>query len=400
MWITWGLLAALLSGVAVLTYLTARRLRAERARVTAETRYQRLINNLNVGVYRVYPHEQGIFIEVNDGLLHMLKVSSREELLRRPVKDFYADPQDFAHLSQELLDTGAVTDRIVEGVRADGTRFWASLTAVKQTDEKGEIYFDGVIGDVTARKQAEFEIRELNARLADQLTELTAVNKELEAFSYSVSHDLRAPLRSIDGFSRALIEDYYDRLDAQGRDYLERVSDASQRMSRLIDDLLLLSRITRAEMTKTSVDMSAMAREIIDDLRRVDPQRVVDCEIEAGLVVEADARLLRVALTNLLDNAWKFTGKTPAAKITVGRHARENANLYYVADNGAGFNMAYADKLFGVFQRLHNVNEFPGTGVGLAIVQRVVHRHGGKLRVEAAVDRGATFFFTFSPERE
>ena len=336
---------------------------------------------------------------MNDGLLHMLKVASREELLRRPVKEFYADPQDFAHLSQELLDTGAVTDRIVEGVRADGTRFWASLTAVKQTDEKGAIYFDGVIGDVTARKRAEFEIRELNARLADQLTELTAVNKELEAFSYSVSHDLRAPLRSIDGFSRALIEDYYDRLDAQGRDYLERVSDASQRMSRLIDDLLLLSRITRAEMTKTSVDMSAMAREIIDDLRRADPQRAIECEIEAGLMVEADARLLRVALTNLLDNAWKFTSKTPVPKITVGRHVRENVDVYYVADNGAGFNMAYADKLFGVFQRLHSADEFPGTGVGLAIVQRVVHRHGGKLRVEAEIDRGASFFFTLPPER-
>ena len=382
-----------------LTYFTARRVRAERARVTAETRYQRLINNLNVGVYRVYPREQGVFIEVNDGLLHMLKVASREELLRRPVKEFYADPQDFAHLSQELLDTGAVTDRIVEGVRADGTRFWASLTAVKQTDEKGAIYFDGVIGDVTARKRAEFEIRELNARLADQLTELTAVNKELEAFSYSVSHDLRAPLRSIDGFSRALIEDYYDHLDAQGRDYLERVSDASQRMSRLIDDLLLLSRITRAEMTKTSVDMSAMAREIIDDLRRADPQRAIECEIEAGLMVEADARLLRVALTNLLDNAWKFTSKTPVPKITVGRHVRENVDVYYVTDNGAGFNMAYADKLFGVFQRLHSADEFPGTGVGLAIVQRVVHRHGGKLRVEAEVDRGASFLFTLPPER-
>src|SRR3569623_2871600 len=191
------------------------------------------------------------------------------------------------------------------------------------------------IRDITQRKQAESEIRELNHRLANHVTELTALNHELEAFSYSVSHDLRAPLRSIDGFSQALLEDYHGQLDAQGRDYLVRVRDASRRMSSLIDALLLLSRITRAEMPKTTLDMRALANEILDELRRADPRRTVECAVEAELVVDADPRLLRVALTNLLDNAWKFTAKRPAAKIKVGTPEGDGYIAYYVTDNGA-----------------------------------------------------------------
>ena len=224
--------------------------------------------------------------------------------------------------------------------------------------------------------------------------ELSALNKELEAFSYSVSHDLRAPLRSMDGFSLALLEDYGEQLDDEGRDNLQRIRAASQRMGRLIDELLSLSRVTRAELTLRPVDLTALAREIVDNLRQQQPGRRVRCCIDDGLTAMADKALLQIALQNLLDNAWKFTGKTAEPEIRVGAVQRDKATHYFVSDNGAGFDMHYADRLFGAFQRLHHEREFSGTGIGLAIVQRVVHRHGGKIWAEAQPGRGATFFFT------
>lgn len=256
------------------------------------------------------------------------------------------------------------------------------------------------IRDVSQRKQAESEIRQLNSRLAEHITELTAVNQELEAFSYSVSHDLRAPLRSIDGFSQALLEDYGDKLDELGKDYLARVRQASQHMASLIDDLLMLSRITRSEMNKEDVNLTAMARDLLAELQRAEPERRVLCRVEEGLTAQGDQRLLRIALSNLLSNAWKFTSKRAEAVIEMGERTQGNGTVYFITDNGAGFNVAYADKLFGVFQRLHRSDEFPGTGVGLAIVQRVIHRHGGKIWAEAETDKGASFFFTLSHPRD
>ncbi|MBI2875506.1 MAG: MEDS domain-containing protein [Candidatus Tectomicrobia bacterium] len=244
------------------------------------------------------------------------------------------------------------------------------------------------------RKRAAEEIQSLNEELKRYVIELETANRELDAFSYSVSHDLRAPLRSIDGFSLALLEDYADQLDAQGRDYLQRVRASSQRMAQLIDDLLNFSRITRSEMRHERVDLSALVQTIASELQKAQPERQVECVIAPGLVANGDERLLRLALENLLRNAWKFTGKHPWARIEFGVTQQEGQRAYFVRDDGAGFEMAYADKLFGAFQRLHAVAEFPGTGIGLAIVQRIIHRHGGRVWAEGAVEQGAAFYFT------
>lgn len=241
---------------------------------------------------------------------------------------------------------------------------------------------------------------ELERRVAERTALLEATNKELEAFSYSVSHDLRAPLRGMDGFSRALLEDYADKLDATGRDYLERLRAGSQRMAQLIDDMLELSRITRSELRRETVDLSAMAREIAEELRKSRPDRRVEFVVAPGIVVDGDPKLLRLLLGNLLGNAWKFTGKHETARIEFGRQEQEGGTVFFVRDNGAGFDPAYAGKLFGAFQRLHSAAEFEGTGVGLATVQRIVHRHGGRIWAEGEVEKGAAFFFTLAPEAQ
>ena len=209
-----------------------------------------------------------------------------------------------------------------------------------------------------------------------------------------MSHDLRAPLRSISGFSQALLEEYENTLDAQGQDYLRRICRATQHMGGLIDALLQLSRVTRAELSRTSVDLTAMARTITEDLRRQHPDRAIACTITPKLTAEGDAQLLWIVLENLLGNAWKFTARQAQASITFGARALDGTVTFFVRDNGAGFDMRYAAKLFGPFQRLHRMDEFPGTGVGLATVQRIIHRHGGRIWTEAEVGRGATFYFT------
>jgi light-regulated signal transduction histidine kinase (bacteriophytochrome) len=238
---------------------------------------------------------------------------------------------------------------------------------------------------------------ELERRVKERTAQLEALNKELEAFSYSVSHDLRAPLRSIRGFSEVLLDRYASKLDARGQEFLRRVSDSSQHMDRLIDDLLKLSRVGRAELKRTTVDLSDMADSIMAELRKSEPKRQVQVMIEPGLCVKADERLLRVAVDNLLQNAWKFTGKTARAKIEVGKIDNPEG-AFFVRDNGAGFDMAYASRLFGVFQRLHTVSEFPGTGVGLATVKRIISRHGGAVWAESKPDQETTFYFTL-PDR-
>lgn len=254
---------------------------------------------------------------------------------------------------------------------------------------------DKLASEIMVRKQAEDQINELNRVLEKQVVTLEATNKELEAFAYSVSHDLRAPLRSIDGFSKMLLTKTKDRLDESEQRYLNNVCENSQRMGELIDDLLKLSRLTRTEMEHTDVNLSAMAQDILSEFQKQDPERHVNAVITDDIVVNGDTNLLRVLMDNLLGNAWKFTGQRDDATIEFGIQKENNKPVYYVRDNGAGFNMKYVDKLFGVFQRLHRMEEFPGTGIGLATVARIIHRHGGKVWAEGNINQGATFYFSF-----
>jgi light-regulated signal transduction histidine kinase (bacteriophytochrome) len=281
----------------------------------------------------------------------------------------------------------------------DGRVFPAYERADAIIDEKGDLVgLIGVITDITERKLAEHKIRELNASLEQRVVERTRQleesNKELASFSYSVSHDLRAPLRGIDGFSRAIEEEYGSGLDDTGRGYLDRICSATHRMGDLIDDLRNLSMITRAEMKSETVDLSRMVRTIATELEQREPGRNVKWEIAEGLTAEGDAALLRLALDNLIGNAWKFTGKRDEALIEFGGSHQDGTDIFYIRDNGAGFDMAYGEKLFGEFQRLHTPEEFEGSGIGLATVQRVFSRHDGRIWAEGEIGRGATFYFT------
>lgn len=272
------------------------------------------------------------------------------------------------------------------------------IRAKKLTDDETGILVDGFNGMLAEIQRRDAELLEaqshLEQRVAERTAQLQALNRELETFSYSVSHDLRAPLRSIHGFSQAILDDYSDRLDDVGRGYLNRVCSAAQRMGQLIDDLLQLSRVTRTEPALQDVDLSGTIAAIAQELRDREPRRVVDFIISPGVRVQADPRLLRIALENLLENAWKFTSRKPTARIEFGLDNSKADPVYFIRDNGAGFDMAFADKLFSPFQRLHSPAEFPGTGIGLANVQRVIQKHGGLLWAESALEKGATFYFT------
>ncbi|URD53208.1 ATP-binding protein [Chroococcidiopsis sp. CCNUC1] len=282
----------------------------------------------------------------------------------------------------------------------DGNVLHLEVRATPIREDCGNIVYAIVaFTDISDRRRAEQEIRELNQslerRVSDRTAELEAVNKELEAFSYSVSHDLRAPLRQIDGFSQILLSRYTDKLDDRGKDYLQRIRGNTQQMGELIEGLLALSRVNRSELQRTEVNLSELATEIAAKLQETQPERQITWAIAPEIIVSGDARLLGVLLENLLNNAWKYTANQTQPRIEFSTLRQENGQVvYFVRDNGAGFNMNYASKLFVAFGRLHSPAEFPGTGIGLATVQRIVHRHGGQIWAEGKVGEGATFYFT------
>jgi hypothetical protein len=291
----------------------------------------------------------------------------------------------------------------IEILRGDGTRGWFSVSAAPIRDAEGRVTAGVVVfQDVTERRQGEQELARLNAELEARVRartlELEVMNRELEAFTQTVSHDLRAPLRAISGFTQLLQDDLGASLGEQGRGYLARVSAASERMGQLIDDLLKFSRVARGELARRDTDLSGLATEILGDLRKAEPGREVAIDITPGMRAWADPQLARVALENLLGNAWKYTSRRDRTEITFGRFTRDGEQVFFIRDNGAGFPAARATKLFTPFQRYHSAAEFEGTGVGLATVQRILARHGGRIWAESAVDEGATFFFTLPDE--
>lgn len=281
------------------------------------------------------------------------------------------------------------------GLRKNGTEFPVEISLSPLETEEG-LLVSAAIRDVTRRKLYEADIQKLNEDLNQRAAQLEAANKELESFSYSVSHDLRAPLRSIDGFSHAVLEDYGELLPEEGRSYLERVRAAAQRMATLIDDMLNLSRVTRTPLQIRFINLSLIVEDVMRNLRETQPEREVMSVIAPDLMVDGDPQLLRIALENLLNNAWKFTIKSIPARIEFGQLSKANVRTFFIRDNGIGFDMAYAGKLFGVFQRLHSISEYPGTGVGLATVQRIIRIHGGQIWAESEEGKGATFYFTLN----
>jgi PAS domain S-box-containing protein len=343
----------------------------------SEERYRTLVDHALVGIGI---HQNGRIVFANKELPNMLGYALEEGIGLSIAERIHPDERDFIMARARRRQAGGNEPETYEIrlLKKDGSVLYA-LISNAVLEYNGQPATLMTIADITDTKTR---------------VELEQANKELEAFSYSVSHDLRAPLRSINGFSEALLEDYADQLDDTGKDYLHRVRAASQHMAQLIDDLLKLSRLTRAEMHYERVDLSALAQIVATELKETAPERVVEFVIAEGVVADGDAPLLRVVLENLLSNAWKFTGKHPRATIEFGVSQQEGQPVYFVRDDGAGFDMAYVNKLFVPFQRLHRSTEFEGTGIGLATVQRIIHRHGGSVWVEGEVGKGATFYFT------
>ncbi len=370
----------------------------------SEEKLQSLFSNMSEGFayHRVLLDTRGkpcdyLFLEVNDSFERLTGLKGKDVIGKRVTEALPGvekDPADWIGKYGKVAMTGKPEH--FESY-SESLKRWYSVSAF--SPHKG--FFAVTLSDITerkrgeeARKKTEEYITTLNEKLKRNVEELSSANKELEAFSYTVSHDLRSPLRSIDGFSQEILEDYGDKLDNNGVDTLRRIRAASQRMGLLIDGLLNLSRLSRSEIVRGKVDLSVLAHDIAGNLRKAQPGRAVEIVIAEGLIDEGDERLLYVLLQNLLGNAWKFTGKVVNARLEFGVNQIEGGKAYFVRDNGAGFDMAFAGKLFRPFQRLHDTVDFSGTGIGLATVQRIVHRHGGRVWAEGEVGKGATFYFT------
>lgn len=367
------------------------------ARRLAEAKFRLLVEQSIVGIYMIQGDR---FTYVNPKMMEIFGCSG-EELTNRPIFEFIAEESREAareNIRRRLHGEVRSVHYFLRALRHDGQAIDVEAHG-GLVDFEGEPAILGCLIDITGKKRAEQEIRELNASLEERVrqrtTELEAANRELDSFCHSVSHDLRAPLRAIDGFSQILAEDHQAQLNKDGQRYLACVLTATKRMAELIEDLLKLSRVTRTELCRLPVDLSEIAAQVIANLRSLDTAREVEFVVTGGLAAEGDPRLLRNVMENLLGNAWKFTAKTAQARIEFGATRDEAGKpVFFVRDNGAGFDMTYAHKLFGTFQRLHHTDDFPGTGVGLATVQRIITRHGGRIWAEGALNQGATFSFT------
>jgi PAS domain S-box-containing protein len=342
-----------------------------------------IIRYFNPGAERAFGHEE-------------------QDIIGQPLTTLMPERFRHAHTEgmQRYLDSreARVVGRTVElvGLGKDGNEFPIELS-LASSDVDGELFFTAIVRDITVRAEAEREIQDLNRRLQLDNAELAAVNKELEAFSYSVSHDLRAPLRAIDGFSQALVEDAGPLLKPDHHSHLIRVRQAAQRMGLLIDDLIKLARVTRTDVKIEDVDLSEIALALATGLQDSAPERQAEFAIAPDVQAKSDPRLMQVALDNLLNNSWKFTAPRSPARIEFGKTVVDGKPAFFVRDNGVGFDMNYAGKMFGAFQRFHDAREFAGTGIGLATVQRIIHKHGGRIWAESHPGEGATFYFTLSP---
>jgi PAS domain S-box-containing protein len=395
-----GLSGSVLAGVLVLGF-GALGLRAMNSKANADEKLERLLGSMPDAL--VIVNAEGKIVSSNAQTARLFGYTERElqgenmallvpERLRQTQRQYYAG--FFLQRGDRVLETTLE----LCGLRKDGREFPVEISTKPLVAEKG-VLVTSAIRDISERKQVEKRISQLNKELRDRAAELEAANKELEAFSYSVSHDLRSPLQNIDSFSQILVEEYANRLDADGRDYVQRLRGSCEHMEEIIDALLVLSNLARHELVLGRVDLSALAKAISAELKQKDPDRLVDWVIAEGLAVDGDARLLRVVLENLFGNAWKFTAKRPRARIEFGALPQCNGvRTYFVRDDGAGFDMARAGHLFAPFKRLHDQSQFRGTGIGLATVQRVIRRHRGKIWAEGVVDQGATFCFTLTDE--
>ena len=374
----------------------------QQARLESETRFRELFETSRDGIAMLDP--EGRYLGCNRAFLDLLGLDSEQQLIGRSYEAF--TPGEYLEQERRLI-AGAMAERQGAGedfekeyLRPSGERIPVEVRGWVRRNGEGEVIgLWAIVRDITERRRAQRELQQLNGELEERIRKRTALlqaaNAELDAFSYSVSHDLRAPLRSIDGFSQAVLEDCGDQLNLEGKGYLERVRAGTARMGRLIDDLMALSRAGRGQLDLQTLDLTAMALSVLEELAQAGPPRSLELRVEAGLTAGGDPGLVHSVLMNLLGNAWKYSAKIPAARIELyAAPLPDGSPAFCVRDNGAGFDMAHAGQLFQPFQRLHASDDFAGSGIGLAIVKRIIHRHGGQVWAQGAAGGGASFFFS------